>query len=322
RHIGPPPFPGVEKRSQIFPPKLLFLPGQKGNNKAVGSHRTTTRKVDTETERSAGEMDAKAAASSLESLMSSFTARISDLQELVIARNMNPGKVTPDLSNIDAAVKAMEFQVQAIKNRIREEKAVIPKAKKLVELSLNQQKKLQHMLALLPPRLPGATGTGWSAGECGMPKEKPVIDIVGKPLKLEEEPPPPKEKRGRGQAPRWHITNDELDSLSSYMRGRLTLDKVNSAINEMAVYAEANMQLVAAPRKKLSEDTLEKALELRDIGMSEAVKGKHFFLETDMKGAGLKLDNTGKAILTVLRHLGRIQEARIGHNRVIILTKP
>ena len=39
--------------------------------------------------------------------------------------------------------------------------------------------------------------------------------------------------------------------------------------------------------------------ELRDIAMAEAVRGKHFFLETDIKGPGLKLDNTGKAILTV-----------------------
>lgn len=39
--------------------------------------------------------------------------------------------------------------------------------------------------------------------------------------------------------------------------------------------------------------------ELRDIATVEAVKGKHFFLESDVKGPSLKLDNTGKAILTV-----------------------
>lgn len=39
--------------------------------------------------------------------------------------------------------------------------------------------------------------------------------------------------------------------------------------------------------------------ELRDIATTEAVKGKYFFLETDMRGPSLKLDNTGKAILTV-----------------------
>lgn len=33
--------------------------------------------------------------------------------------------------------------------------------------------------------------------------------------------------------------------------------------------------------------------------MSESVKGKHFFLETDMKGPVLKFDTTGKGILTV-----------------------
>jgi hypothetical protein len=39
--------------------------------------------------------------------------------------------------------------------------------------------------------------------------------------------------------------------------------------------------------------------ELRDIAMTEAVKGKHFFLENDIKGPALKLDNTGKSILIV-----------------------
>ncbi|CAD6225494.1 unnamed protein product [Miscanthus lutarioriparius] len=38
--------------------------------------------------------------------------------------------------------------------------------------------------------------------------------------------------------------------------------------------------------------------ELRDIEATKAVKGKPFFLEVDIKGPGLKLDNMGKAILT------------------------
>lgn len=35
------------------------------------------------------------------------------------------------------------------------------------------------------------------------------------------------------------------------MRGRLTLEKVNAAINDMATYAEANYQLIAAPKKNV-----------------------------------------------------------------------
>jgi hypothetical protein len=42
----------------------------------------------------------------------------------------------------------------------------------------------------------------------------------------------------------------------------------------------------------------------------EGVKGQYWFMEADMKNAStLRPDKTGKALLTVLRHLGRIQEA-------------
>ncbi|XP_010258977.1 PREDICTED: spindle and kinetochore-associated protein 1 homolog [Nelumbo nucifera] len=268
-------------------------------------------------------MDLKQAGSSLDSLISSFNTRILDLQELVIGRNMYPATSVPDLSAVDTAVKAMEFQVQAIKDRLREETEAIPKAKKLIDMSLRQQKKLQHMLAHMPPRLlESVTVSNRNPSNCLM-QESSNHDFHLGSLKLDEEPVAlPKEKKGRGSAPLWYVTAEELDSLSSYMRGRLTLDKVNAAINDMAAYAETNAQLIAAPKKKLAEGSWEKALELRDIAMTEAVKGKHFFLESDIKGPALKLDNTGKAILTVLRHLGRISEARIGHHRVIILSKP
>ncbi|KAI3796676.1 hypothetical protein L1987_39355 [Smallanthus sonchifolius] len=170
-----------------------------------------------------------------------------------------PASSVTDLSAVDTTLKAMELQLQQIKDRLREETLAIPKAK---------------------------------------------------------------EKKGRGSAPLWYITANELDSLSSYMRGRLTLDKINAAIGDMAAYAEANAQLMTAPRKKLTESNLEKALEIREIGTTEGVKGKHFFLENDVKGPTLKLDNTGKAIFTVLRHLGRLSESRIGHHRVFVLLRP
>lgn len=37
-----------------------------------------------------------------------------------------------------------------------------------------------------------------------------------------------------------------------YMRGRLTVEKVNAAINDTLTFAEANAQLITAPRKKVS----------------------------------------------------------------------
>ncbi|KAL0464625.1 UNVERIFIED_CONTAM: Spindle and kinetochore-associated protein 1 [Sesamum latifolium] len=270
-------------------------------------------------------MDVKEAGTSLDSLVSSFNTRIAELQQLVIARNMYPASSVSDLSAIDAALKGMELQVQNIKNRLRDETRAIPKAKKLIEAALQQQKKLEIISACVPSCIPERlTHLNQDANKCfNVQREEHKQEPGFESLKPEEAAgPAPREKKGRAPPPMWCVTGDELNSVPSYMKQRLTLDKVNAAIGDMATYAEANAQLIAAPRKKLAENNLDKALELREIAMTDGVKGKHFFLETDIKGPSLKLDNTGRALLTVLRHLGRISETRIGHHRVIILLRP
>jgi hypothetical protein len=43
----------------------------------------------------------------------------------------------------------------------------------------------------------------------------------------------------------------------------------------------------------------------------EAAKGRFWFLESDLRaGAAVKMDKTGKSMLMLLRHLGRLQEVR------------
>ncbi|KAL1543391.1 spindle and kinetochore-associated protein 1 [Salvia divinorum] len=260
-------------------------------------------------------MDVKEAGASLDALISSFNSRIAELQQLVIARNMYPAGSITDLSAIDAALKGMELQVQNIKDRLREETRAIPKAKKLIEAALQQKKKLESISACVPSCIPERSANKWEQ------KEEHTQDLGFESLKLEE-PTAPKEKKGRASAPMWYITAEELNSVPPYMKQRLTLEKMNAAIGDMANYAEANAHLITAPRKKLADQNLDKALKLREISMADSVKGKHFFLESDIKGPSLKLDNTGRALLTVLRHLGRITETRIGHDRVIILLRP
>ncbi|XVF22748.1 hypothetical protein REPUB_Repub12eG0197600 [Reevesia pubescens] len=236
-------------------------------------------------------MDPEQAGSSLDSLTSSFNTRIAELQVLVIARNMYPATSVTNLSAFDAALKGMELQVQANKDRLREETEAIPKAKKLIAASLKQQKKLQSMSVYAPSYLPERLTTLNLESDKGLVSETSKQQPNLGSLKLEEPAALPKEKKGRGSPPLWYVTAGELDSLASSM--------LLIAINDMATYSEANAQLVAAPKKKLAENLWERALELRDVAMNEAVKGKHFFLETDIKGPSLKLDNTGKAILTM-----------------------
>ncbi|KAK4476500.1 hypothetical protein RD792_015654 [Penstemon davidsonii] len=242
-------------------------------------------------------MEAREAGASLEGLISSFNTRIAELQQLVIARNMYPSSSISDLSAIDAALTGMELQVQNIKNRLRDEAQAIPKAKKLIEAALKQQKKLERISACVPTSMPQKlANVTQNANKC-VQGEVYKEDIGLDSLKIGE--PAPKEKKGRASAPMWYVTAEELNSVPSYMKQRITLDKVNAAISDMATYAEANAHLITAPRNKLTEKKLDRALEVREIAVTDEVKGKHFFLETDIKGPSLKLDNTGRAILTV-----------------------
>eukprot|EP00249_Psilotum_nudum_P001454 c13921_g1_i1 orf=355-987(-) len=204
----------------------------------------------------------------------------------------------------------MQQQLEAVKAYLRAEAETVHRAKALIVLSSQQEQKLQRISVNFPSQLPSS----------GVDKEFDSMNNDNLSLKAAD-PTISKEKRRRSPPPRWYITVDELDSLSSYMRGRLTLDKINAAVDEMAMYADANARLIAAPRKKLGEDLLERVLELRNIAFSDTLKGKYFFLESDMRGPVLKLDNTGKAILTVLRHLGRIVEVRTGRQRALVLVK-
>eukprot|EP00877_Chromochloris_zofingiensis_P004965 jgi/Chrzof1/1446/Cz10g08080.t1 len=121
----------------------------------------------------------------------------------------------------------------------------------------------------------------------------------------------------REQAPRWYITNAELAALSSYMRGRLTLDKVNAAIDEVAMYADSNHRWMHAVRahqvSRIPADDRKRAQEMfHSIEAKDSVKGRFWFLETDLKsGSNLKMDKTGKSVLMVLRHVGRLAEVCI-----------
>lgn len=58
-------------------------------------------------------------------------------------------------------------------------------------------------------------------------------------------PPTPSLERPPGR----YISHAELDGLSAYMRGRLTADRANAALDELAEHASRNAALVAAARR-------------------------------------------------------------------------
>jgi len=107
------------------------------------------------------------------------------------------------------------------------------------------------------------------------------------------------------------VTLDEFNSVSSYMRGRLTLDRVNNAAKELLRHAESNRELVLALRRNQPLKSDKKHASWLSHNIVPAVKhtgSKLFVVDTDLKqGTHLQMgSNSSRSLLTILRHLVRI----------------
>lgn len=70
------------------------------------------------------------------------------------------------------------------------------------------------------------------------------------------------------------------------MRGRLNVEKVNAAINDMATYAEANAQLLTAQRKKVCFLCFIGFIVLYFSSFEALLMNMHFFHEALRKSIG------------------------------------
>ncbi|KAL3702121.1 hypothetical protein R1sor_020143 [Riccia sorocarpa] len=259
---------------------------------------------------------------SLEQMMAPFNQRIAELQQLMVARGVNTTNDLEGLAALDKTVASLEEQLGDMMARVDRRAELIPKIRAFIELTSQQQKKFQQTQSKLPANLPGADPLHSDMSHTPSPNLRAHENGNGLASQSSDGTPAIKEKKKANPPPKWYVTPDEFGKLSSYMKGRLTIDKVNGAVDEMCGFAEANMKLLRTKRQKIGDDLIDRVLELREISLHESVKGKFFFLESDLRGHLLKPDITGKAILTILRHLGRIGESRIGKQRVLTLNRP
>ncbi|KAL6067840.1 Spindle and kinetochore-associated protein 1 [Balamuthia mandrillaris] len=122
--------------------------------------------------------------------------------------------------------------------------------------------------------------------------------------------------RRRVQGPKYvvptisHITKEELDATPKYMKGRATVAKINAAIDDIQALVAKKYRLLSMPANKVGSRNLKKYQGFVDLQRQCTDKEDNiFFTEEDLReAANLRLDTTGKSILAVLRHLGRLKE--------------
>lgn len=118
------------------------------------------------------------------------------------------------------------------------------------------------------------------------------------------------------------VTQDELDAVPQYLRGRIKLERLNEAVREIgrilrrkyALLAK-NIRILGAAKAKLHREFTEQTL-------TEGAEDAHFFCASDLVRVKASFNATtgqGKAILNSLRHVGRLSNLQGGGwNRFIL----
>lgn len=114
------------------------------------------------------------------------------------------------------------------------------------------------------------------------------------------------------------VSQEELDAAPQYVKGRLTVEKIERVVESLNKIASAKYEILGKPYRDLN--TIDKNT-YQDFQESECDEtgGKQFLTDAEIKGFGkLRLDATAKSVINVLRHVGALKHVR-GKNNVTIL---
>jgi len=230
---------------------------------------------------------------SIDAVLKGFQNALNELQEASVLRESEVKRLyNDDLARIESFVTRLEDMLQHVENKIQQEVEDIETLERAIDDAKVQRGLLKASLADTVLQRPKATASGDLDRTVTHQSDTSIKQVVG---------------------PRY-VTTEELNSVGSYMRGRLTLDRVNAALDELLQHAEKNRSMVIAAKKNKTAgiDRKHAMWLLSHVAKNASVPGKYWVLEQDLKnGHALKKDNTSKSILTLLRHLGRISESRL-----------
>lgn len=108
------------------------------------------------------------------------------------------------------------------------------------------------------------------------------------------------------------------------LAGRLTVRKFNECVAQLNKIYQDKKRILSIPQSKMSKSERDIYWEHREASSAE-VEGKVYLLEQDLRAHSWSKSSfvnnaTGRAVIAILRHLGRIREVRGGgKNKVKIV---
>jgi hypothetical protein len=255
--------------------------------------------------------NANALGEGLREIFSDFDARVTDLKALLELRGLSHSEKST-LNTAELQLCALEQEVAEARAALAHEAEQLQAAQLLQQEANATQARLAHIAAHLPDALPGQREE--------QPPPPPPREPFGEIVSSRPASGATSARRGAKKPPSLPpVTVSELKTAPAYMKARLSVEQVNSALLEVQKTLDSKYALLGLPPSQLrglSEPDRRRHAAYKVLEGEAELRGAFFVSDEDLKGtAAGKGDATSKNLLGVLRHVGRLKEIKHGGQR-------
>ncbi|KAM7425972.1 Spindle and kinetochore-associated protein 1 [Porites harrisoni] len=247
-------------------------------------------------------------ASTLEDIAELFATKTTNLKRCVEIRSAGSSSTCISvLKSIENELKEIEAALDSLQADVKKEKVLLEQGEVMKEAAVKFRERLEHTSSNLPPHLPGFEK---KVQRPSKEKDEPLKESLQNPRKTKRVKDISTADNGSRFPKLAYLTVEEFEEIPKYIKGRISYDQVNNAIDEIHKVIIAKYKILRLPRSAMGEPVMKKYKAFKEAETPET-EGEYFFVDDDLKTySQLKMDSTGKAILIMLRHCGRLREVR------------
>ncbi|GBC03727.1 hypothetical protein RclHR1_00530002 [Rhizophagus clarus] len=259
----------------------------------------------------------------METMMKEFNDRIRELKICMLFRTEGTCEEADEvLRELRDSLSEIETRVSQMLRFLGEEKAAIERTDEIRAKLQSQHDHLEWINQHLPKHLPGnieypTIGRTNVYPSDNKLQEQDTLQEIDLPY--EENPfyVPQKPTNNNFVALGLsYITVTDFNSIPKYLlNNRISRDKVNEAIDDFNKVVQEKYTILNSQQSSLNHNMKQKYWEYKGAD-NEETRGKDFITENDLKTTNqkinFKMDANGRAIISILRHCGKIKEVRGG----------
>ncbi|CAN9498822.1 unnamed protein product [Ophioblennius macclurei] len=236
--------------------------------------------------------------SDLEDISHHIQDRISSLKCLLDLSLLDSPQVK--MEKLGEELCALERHLERFESCVEKKEEQLKDLKELEQLSQRYLEDVEHMKDNVPSHMPQKNSS--ASGNEPVTKRneadvRPALAENGKKCFIKEMEV---------------ITMQEFNSIPQYMKGRVSYDQVNTAVQSINTAVTFKYKIVHQPEKTLNNQSRRLRQRFKDQETKDT-KGHYFIVEDDIREfAQIKVDKRFQGILNMLRHCQRLRELRGG----------